>query len=153
MKNLSASDSVSMKIKLISDRLAEEGLRMEIDIMPPMEFLHKHGFHKGNIPMVRVTALIDTGAKTCAIDRSVVAELGVIPYKSTAVKTPLFTMETEVYQLIYKIPGKDEYFPVVAVAADLSADDCKALIGRDFLQYCRLTYDGANESGTLEILK
>lgn len=24
-----------MKIKLISDRLAEEGLRMEIDIMPP----------------------------------------------------------------------------------------------------------------------
>lgn len=27
-----------MKIKLISDRLAEEGLRMEIDIMPPVEF-------------------------------------------------------------------------------------------------------------------
>lgn len=142
-----------MKIELISDHMAEEGLHMYVDIMPPLEFLREKGFTKKEIPMVRVRALIDTGSKTCAIDRSIVTALGVPPYKSTPVKTPLFTLMSEVYQLIYKIPGKDEYFPVIAVAADLSADDCKALIGRDFLQYCRLTYDGADESGTLEILK
>lgn len=142
-----------MKINLISDRIAEEGLRMEVDVMPPIEFLKAKGFTKDRIPMVRVEALIDTGAKICAIDRSIVDELGVSPYKSTPVKTPLFTVLSEVYQLIYKIPGKKEYFPVVAVAADLTADGCKALIGRDFLQYCRLTYDGANETGMLEILK
>lgn len=153
MKNPSASDSSFMKINLLSDHMAEEGLRMDIDVMPPIEFLREKGFTKKQIPMVRVRALIDTGSKTCAIDRSVVKALGVMPYKSTPVKTPLFTLMSEVYQLIYKIPGKDEYFPVIAVAADLSADDCKALIGRDFLQYCRLTYDGADESGTLEILK
>lgn len=142
-----------MKIDLITDHLGEEGMRMEVDVMPPVEFLKANGFTKDRIPMVRVQALIDTGAKVCAIDRSIVDALGVKPYKSTPVKTPLFTMLSEVYQLIYKIPGEKEYFPVIAVAADLTADGCKALIGRDFLQYCRLTYDGANKKGTLEILK
>ena len=33
-----------MKIDLITDHLGEEGMRMEVDVMPPVEFLKANGW-------------------------------------------------------------------------------------------------------------
>ena len=140
-------------IPLISDHLAEEGLRMEVEVMPSVDFMKQRGWSARTAPAVRTQALIDTGAKLCAIDRSVINALGVIPYQTAPVKTPFHTVESEVYQLIFKLPGRKEYFPVTAVVADFSTDQCKALIGRDFLRYCNLVYDGAREKGYLLVMK
>lgn len=140
-------------IPLKSDDLIEEGLTMEVDIMPSIDFIQAKGFSKSSIPTVRVTALFDTGAKTCAVDKSIIEALGVTSYRSSSVKTPFHTVEREVYQLIFKIPGKREYFPVTAVVADFSQDRCKAIIGRDFLQYGLFVYDGAHQTGFLNVTR
>lgn len=141
------------QIELKSSDLQEEGLLMEVEIMPSLAFIKEKGFTKSNIPIVRTTALFDTGAKTCAVDKSIIDALQATSYKVTPVKTPFHTIDSEVYLLIFKIPGKEEYFPVTAVIADFSQDTCKAIIGRDFLQYCTLVYNGTNQTGHLIILK
>lgn len=140
-------------IPLQSDDLMEEGLCMEIEIMPSFEYLKEKGIKKQQIPVFKTTALFDTGAKTCAVDKSIIEALGIPSYQSCSVKTPFHTVEREVYQLIFKIPGKKEYFPVVAVIADFSADRCKAIIGRNFLQYGLFVYDGANQMGFLNVTR
>lgn len=140
-------------IELISDNLSEEGLRMEVEIMPSADFMKQKGWNMRTVPVFRTQALFDTGAKLCAVDRSIIKALGVTPYQTCPVKTPYHTVESEVYQLIFKIPGRNGYFPVTAVIADLSADEYKAFIGRDFLRYCTLVYDGANEKGYLLVQK
>lgn len=140
-------------IELISDNLSEEGLRMEVGIMPSADFMKQKGWNMRTVPVFRTQALFDTGAKLCAVDQSVIEALGVQPYQTCAVKTPYQTLQSEVYQLIFKLPGKKEYFPVMAVIADLSEDEYKAFIGRDFLRYCTLVYDGANEKGYLLVQK
>lgn len=140
-------------IKLKSDNLMEEGLLMEVDIMPSLEFIKKKGFAKSEIPTFRTMALFDTGAKLCAVDKSIIDVLQVAAYKTCPVKTPFHTVQKEVYQLIFKIPGKKEFFPVTAILADLSEDNYKAIIGRDFLQYCLLVYDGSNEAGYLNVIR
>lgn len=140
-------------IELISDNLSEEGLRMDVEIMPSADFMKQKGWNARTAPVFRTQALFDTGAKLCAVDQSVIEALGVQPYRTCPVKTPYQTVQSEVYQLIFKLPGRKEYFPVTAVVADLSADGYKALIGRDFLRYCTLVYDGANEKGYLLVQK
>ena len=140
-------------ITLISDRLADEGLRMEVEVMPSADFMKQKGWDARTAPSVRTQALIDTGARLCAIDRSVIDALGVVPYQTSQVKTPFHTVESEVYQLIFKLPGRKEHFPVTAVVADFSSDTCKALIGRDFLRYCNLVYNGAQETGYMLVMK
>lgn len=139
------------QIEFKSPDLVEEGLLMEVEIMPSLAFIKENGFIKSEIPIVRTMALFDTGAKTCAVDRSIIDALQVTSYKISPVKTPFHTIDSEVYLLIFKIPEKKEYFPVTAVVADFSQDTCKAIIGRDFLQYCTLVYDGANQTGHLII--
>lgn len=141
------------QINLKSPNLEEEGLLMEVEIMPSLTFIKEKGFIKSEIPIVQTMALFDTGAKTCAVDRSIIEALQVTSYKVSQVKTPFHTIDTEVYLLIFKIPGKREFFPVTAVIADFSQDTCKAIIGRDFLQYCTLIYDGVNQTGHLTIMK
>lgn len=141
------------QIELKNPDLVEEGLLMEVEIMPSLAFIKKKGFIKSDIPTIRTMALFDTGAKTCAVDKSIIDALQVIPYKVSPVKTPFHTIDSEVYLLTFKIPEKKEYFPVTAVIADFSQDTCKAIIGRDFLQYCTLIYDGANQTGRLIIMK
>ena len=140
-------------IRLKSDDLLEQGLLMEVDIMPSIAFIQAGGFSSGEIPTVRVKALFDTGAKVCAVDRSVIEALQVVPYKVATIQTPLHRQDSEVYLLTFRIPGEREYFPVTAVLADLSDDVCKAIIGRDMLQYCTLVYDGPTESGRLIVHK
>lgn len=137
------------QIELKSSDLLEEGLLMEVEIMPSLAFIKEKGFTKSSIPIVRAMALFDTGAKTCAVDRSIIDALQVTSYKVTPVKTPFHTIDTEVYLLIFKIPGKKKCFPVTAVIADFSQDTCKAIIGRDFLEHCTLVYNGTNQTGHL----
>lgn len=140
-----------IKIELKGDSMIEEGLLMEVEVMPSIDVIQRKKMNKSAIPIVRTKALIDTGAKTCAIDRTIIQKLGVKPHMVSSVKTPFHTViDSEVYQLIFKIPREREYFPITAVIADFSEDTCKALIGRDFLQYCTLVYDGKNKKGTLE---
>lgn len=140
-------------IELISENLLEEGLRMEVDILPSLDFVRRQGMSARTIPKVRTLALFDTGAKLCVVDNNIIEALGVEAYQTSPVKTPFGIVQAEIYQLIFQIPGKKEYFPVLAVKADLSADECKAVIGRDFLSYCNLVYDGVQEKGYLLVMK
>ena len=137
------------EIALHSDDLPEHGLLMEVEVIPSIAFIQANGYAREEIPTVRVRALFDTGAKLCAVDRSVIEALQVEPYKVATIQTPFHKQDSEVYLLTFRIPGEREYFPVTAVVADLSDDVCKAIIGRDFLQYCTLVYDGPTESGRL----
>ncbi len=140
-------------IHLPQEHLAEEGLNMEIEIMPSIDFIQSNHKNKGGIPIVKTSALFDTGSKLCAVDQSIIDDLGVTSRQIVPVKTPFHIVHRAVYQLIYKIPGEKEYFPVTAVVVNLSKDSYKAIIGRDFLQYCTLVYDGATNKSQLHIIK
>lgn len=140
-------------IQLSTPNIIDDGLQMEIEIMPSFELIKQKGYTKTEIPVVRTMALFDTGAKTCAVDKSIIESLKVTSHMVSKVKTPFHIIESPVYQLIYKIPEKEEYFPITAVVVDLSDDNHKAIIGRDFLQYCNLVYDGINKTGYLFIIK
>ena len=48
-----------------------------------------------------------------------------MPCVTREVKTPFHTVESNSYQLIFKIPNEKEYFPVTAVAVDLSYENHK----------------------------
>ncbi len=101
---------------------------------------------------IRVQGLVDTGASCTAIDRKVLSQLGVSPTGTTQVHTPSTGAakphETNQYDVLVMIPGINQQsrafitpaLPVIE--ADLEHQGYQALIGRDILASCVLTYVG-----------
>jgi len=143
-----------MKIKSITldaSRMLDDGIMLEVEIMPSINIIKQKGYARDEIPFVKAKAIIDTGAKCSVIDKELLSRLPQQPCISTQVATPFHTVNAEVHNLIFKIPGQNEYFPVQAIVADFSQYSHKALIGRDFLQYCTLVYNGLKKCAQLLI--
>lgn len=101
----------------------------------------------------QMTALIDTGASCTSVDSSVIAALNLQPTGTVMVVTPSTgnkPHQTSQYDAALLIPGPTSqsaplFFPTIAViAADLlQPQGFHALIGRDILNRCLLTYNGS----------
>jgi predicted aspartyl protease len=91
------------------------------------------------------TALIDTGATRSAIDRSVVARLGLNPIGLVTLGTAGGTSVQALYPLklvLQQINSTVEFESVTG--CDLGATDLVMLIGRDVLRLRTFTYDGVS---------
>ena len=100
---------------------------------------------------VQVQALVDTGASSTCIDPSVLQQLSLTPTGTALVNTPTTGAQpapAETYDVsltIYAVANQPALVQhtVPVLASDLfSAQGIHALIGRDILRGCLLTYDG-----------
>jgi predicted aspartyl protease len=110
------------------------------------------------IPQMQVMqALVDTGASCTCVDPAIIQALGLTPTGSTHIFTPSTGAQghlTDQYDASLKIYCTMEQapleIPVMAiVASDLRVQGIDALIGRDVLKFCLLSYDGQSGFFTL----
>ena len=103
-------------------------------------------------PALQIRALIDTGASGTCVDPSVLMPLGLTPTGVVAISTPT-TGSAPVFKDQYDVgllvpPATPTHLPLViqnlpVVCTDLLlAQGFHALIGRDILSICLMTYDG-----------
>ena len=108
---------------------------------------------------VPIRGLVDTGASCTCIDTSVLKSLGLSPTGTASMSTPSTGATphvTEQYDVSIIIPGATNNHAPLAVgnlpviACDLlQAQGIHALIGRDILADCLLSYDGGGGFFTL----
>ncbi|MEJ7624213.1 MAG: retroviral-like aspartic protease family protein [Pyrinomonadaceae bacterium] len=98
-------------------------------------------------------ALIDTGASVTCIDDAIAQNIGlpVIDVVTMASASHASTQQN-VYPIHMQIVGSPIRGEVAnAIGANLQSQGIIALIGRDFLQYCTLHYNGLTGAITLSI--
>jgi len=102
---------------------------------------------------IQIMGLVDTGASCTCIDPTVLNQLNLSPTGSTSVNSPTTGATPAIadqYDVSFVIPSTLNHPPLVhqtipVVKADLlAAQGFHALIGRDILRGCLLTYDGQN---------
>ena len=107
----------------------------------------------------QIWALVDTGASCTCLDPTVLQALGLPPTGSASVNTPSTGSQPHTanqYDVSLIIPGPSPSHPAyyihtlaVVEALLLLPQGFHALIGRDVLQHCLLTYNGLTHQFTL----
>lgn len=108
-------------------------------------------------PPQRMTALIDTGASCTCVDPAIIQALNLSPTGSTQMFTPStgaaghttdqHDASLQIYCMEQQAPLE---IPIIAVvASSLRIQGIDALIGRDVLRYCLLSYNGQSGFFTL----
>jgi len=108
-------------------------------------------------PMQRLSALVDTEASCTCVDPEIIQTLGLTPTGSTTILTPStgatghttdqYDASLQIYHTTEESPLS---IPVIAIVASvLRVQGIDALIGRDVLKYCLLSYNGQSGFFTL----
>jgi hypothetical protein len=102
---------------------------------------------------VRVRALVDTGASCTNIDPTVLKALGVpstgtVPCHTPSTKSgqPHIANQFDVSLVLIHPLVTRTFFAVAVVESELCHQGYQALLGRDILSACLLTYDGQSQS-------
>lgn len=103
-----------------------------------------------------VTALVDTGASSCAVDRSVIEALDLSPTGSATVHTPSsgvdghpMNMYDVALHLVHPESGHVLSRALPVLESRLDHQGFQMLLGRDLLESCLLVYDGATKTFAL----
>jgi len=102
------------------------------------------------IPSVSILVLLDTGASGTLLQTNVVTGLGQESLGTVFLLTPSTTEPIARQQFrIRLVFAADMAFEVDVVEAPLIGQNIQGLIGRDILQFLKLTYDGPNNRFSL----
>jgi hypothetical protein len=104
-----------------------------------------------------MVALIDTGASCTCVDPAIITALGLTPTGVATILTPStgatphttdqYDASLQIYSRLHQPPLA---IPVIAViASNLRVQGFDALIGRDVLEHCLLSYNGQSGFYTL----
>lgn len=103
-----------------------------------------------------IRALLDTGASCTCIDPTVLNALGLQPTGNTSISTPstgATPVDAYTYDVSIVIPAGNQQPLIRAVmsvcASELIPLGYKALLGRDILSVCHVTYNGSDGFFTL----
>jgi aspartyl protease len=122
-------------------------LDVTIGVSAPREAALKKAGQPVPAPQV-VRGLIDTGASISAIDPAVLTALSLVPTGQTTILTPSTGNQAHPcnqYDVRLTLSHPDLSFYISALAviqSTLQQQGIQALLGRDILGHCLLTYDG-----------
>ena len=98
---------------------------------------------------IQVRALVDTGASCTGIDPSILSTLGIVSTGTTQVHTPSTTSgqphvanQFDVSLILNHPMISRTFMAVPVIESALLHQGIQALISRDILAFCLLTYDG-----------
>lgn len=122
--------------------------------IPKQEALKKAGLPIPNPVLVK--GLIDTGASCTSVDPTVLKTLGLVSTGTIPVHTPSTKSgqphTANQYDISIILPHAKmswQFHAVPIIESELSHQGIQALIGRDILKNCLLTYDG--QAGTFAL--
>lgn len=103
------------------------------------------------------TFLVDTGASSTAVDRGLIAPLGLTATGAVMCHTPTTgqnAVRLDQYDVMLLVPGvvATQFWMIEAVSiteCDLSAQGIQGLIGRDVLDRAMLVYNGPAKTFTI----
>jgi predicted aspartyl protease len=100
--------------------------------------------------VIKLAAMIDTGATGTVISQGFAAMLGISPIGTTSINTPSST-NVSCYQFDMQLifPNNINIASIVVTEAPLQGQHIQCLIGRDILQHSVLIYTGYDHSFTL----
>lgn len=138
--------------KFKPEDLFKTGPHVNVDITLPKEAIIQRGLTK-NRPVVRVTALIDTGATHSGISKYVVEKLNLVSLGKATITGVHDDKETDTFYISYTFTGSGFPFSrlLVIEAEGLEKTPFHMLVGRDILSNSLLLYDGATGEFGLEI--
>lgn len=133
--------------------LQAEGPIIDVILFPPAVTINSFREQGKEIPQLRVTALIDTGASCTCIDLTLPPQLNLISRDYINVRTPSGISEHFTYDIGFMLPqqlGHKMSF-IEVTGADLKEQGFEVLIGRDILSTCTLIYNGSDNSFQLHV--
>ena len=121
---------------------------------PRLEALQADGQTAPQVQNIR--ALLDTGASCTCIDPTVLRALDIKPTGKSLMMTPstgAVAVEADTYDVSIIIPSGNQQpliRPIISVcASELIHQGYHALLGRDILRHCHVTYNGSTGFFTL----
>lgn len=114
---------------------------------------------KAGLPVpanINVKGLVDTGASITSIDPSILKALavvstGTIPLHTPSTKQgcPHVANQFDISLILVHTKAVRTWFALPVIEAELAHQGIHALIGRDVLRFCLMTYDG--QAGTFAL--
>jgi predicted aspartyl protease len=130
--------------------LQENGPTFDVVLKPSDPTIEKLKVEKSDIPLVKVRALIDTGASSTAISHKVVHQLKLVPRGTAKVYTSNKISEIRNEYDVSLEFDTDAYLKILRVLeANLDDMSIDCLIGRDVLRYGLFIYNGPEKTVTL----
>lgn len=130
--------------------LRQTGPVLEVIFAVPQPIAEKLRSENKPIPVIKVLALIDTGASHTSINQNIVNTLGLLPGDVQTFHTANGAVDQLLYDIGIVLPiSAPNIISVQSPCADLDGQPFQALIGRDVLGMCTLFYNGLDNSYTL----
>ena len=135
--------------------LVASGPLISICVYPPtpvVTFLKQQGLE---VPYKHISALVDTGSTTTAIDDSIAKELNLIARDIGRFGTTGGVVEQFLYDMNVEVTldgnnGHTGTFEIQTVGINMESQNCLAIVGRDILQYAVFNYNGPDNSYSLD---
>lgn len=135
-----------------SNNITIQGPVIEIVVLPSKPVMDANRKQGKPSPSVKLVALIDTGASTTCIDKSIASQLSLIPRDIKKVQTAGGEDEQNLYDVSIVLPlAQQTALNIQVLEAKLEKQPYRALIGRDILSHCTFVYNGWNNSYTIHL--
>jgi predicted aspartyl protease len=130
--------------------LQQVGPVIELLITPSVAFLQAMKISPSASKVIKILAMIDTGATGTVISQGLAAMLGINPVGTIFINTPS-SNNVNCYQFDVQLifPNNVNISSIVVTEAPLQGQHIQCLIGRDVLQNGVLIYTGYDNSFTL----
>jgi hypothetical protein len=130
--------------------LQQVGPVVEVTLTPSLLYLQTLNIPLTPQRMVKVLAMIDTGATGTVIQQGIAQRLGLNPVSDTNMTTPSHANSRRLqYDVQLVLPNNVNIGSVLVTEAPLQNQHIQCLIGRDILQHGVLIYIGYSNSFTL----
>ena len=139
-----------------SDVLQDKGPLIKIIVSPPKS-LKEFLLQQGKTPAsVTGWGVIDTGASTTCVSKSVLEKIGGQPVSTKEVRTPGEKKELDVYPAKISFPATalvrnfDEALCMIDLDIEYKGIPIVAFLGREILSNCEFVYNGKTGKYSLE---